>query len=63
MHIKWFHNFNFDAIYVIGIPEDCMNIMSCHAFLQEEDAMVTFRLSRKLVSYYLLEVFVTLDNE
>ena len=59
---KLFQNITFNYISGIFIPVLLMNIMSCRGFLKEYNATVILKCRMKLVSYYLSNKFVVINE-
>ena len=54
-------NKSYDKILGIIIPYLSMNLMSCHGFLKNINAIVILKFPKKMLEYYFSKVFTPFD--
>ena len=54
-------NKSYNKILGIGIPDLLMNLMSCHGLLKNENSVVIFKFSKRMLEYYLSKLFTLLE--
>ena len=51
----------YDKILGIGIPDQLMNLMSCHGFLRNKDPVVVIKFPKSMFKYYFSKGFTYFD--
>ena len=52
---------DYNNLFVIGIPDLLLNLLSCHGFLNNNDSVVILKFPNRMSEYYFNKGFIELE--